>query len=359
MRNFSRRRAQGFTLIELLVVIAIIAVLIGLLLPAVQKVREAANRTKCQNNLKQIALGAHNAHVAFNRFPPQAATFGGAYFAPLFFHLLPYIEQTNLYEKAYFLDYAAQVTNPPMPPNPGTTINIGFIWPCWESVNAPIFLKQTLVKVYQCPTDPTIGQSKLMNNANDWGDGDCSYAGNFLVFGGEKNASRVPIIANPPVGNFATVWDGKTSLGSIADGSSNTIMFAEKLARCDGTGVPGGNWWMRGVFMGAQSGGPGSGADDSYPGDRLSSVFGGGIALNGDITWTQGPASKFQAQPANPLLSSAQGGRCDRRLASTSHAAIQVALVDGSVRVITPEISGTTWAAVLTPTGGENLAADW
>jgi prepilin-type N-terminal cleavage/methylation domain-containing protein len=350
MRNSSRRRAYGFTLIELLVVIAIIAVLIGLLLPAVQKVREAANRTKCQNNLKQIALGAHNAHVAYNRLPPQAATFGGAYFAPLFFHLLPYIEQTDLYMKAYFLDYTAVVGT--LTPNPATTINIGFIWPCWESVSAPIFLKQSRIKVYQCPTDPTLG------NALDWGDGDCSYAGNFLVFGGEKNINRVPIIANPPVGNFATVWDGKATLGSIPDGTSNTIMFAEKLARCDGTGVPGGNWWMRGVFMGAQSGGPGTGADDSYPGDRLSSVFGGGIGTDG-VAWLQGINSKFQVQPANPLNTAAQGGRCDRRLASTSHAVMQVALVDGSVRVLSGEISAVTWAAVLTPSGGENLAPDW
>src|SRR5213595_3026760 len=98
MKRLSFHSRRGFTLIELLVVIAIIAVLIGLLVPAVQKVREAAARAKCANNLKQITLGLHNCNDSMGRLPPQAGTFGGAYYGPLFYHLLPYIEQDNTWK---------------------------------------------------------------------------------------------------------------------------------------------------------------------------------------------------------------------------------------------------------------------
>ena len=152
-----RARKDGFTLIELLVVIAIIAILIGLLLPAVQKVREAADRTRSSNNLKQIALASHVFHDAHGELPPMLGDYptvgpaGGN--GTVFFHLLPFIEQNNLYRRSF---------------NPAT----GIYEACFAGVNA------TPVKTYQNPADPSANGQQTVNGLAFSG-----YAANFLVFG--------------------------------------------------------------------------------------------------------------------------------------------------------------------------------
>jgi prepilin-type processing-associated H-X9-DG protein len=279
----------------------------------------------------------------------MAGTFGSAYYAPLYFHLLPFIEQDNVFKGAAWLDYTGRVGGPD--PNRSTTINVGVIWPTWDSVNISNYtwLRQTQIKVYQCPSDPSL------NNGLDWQPGDSSYAGNFQVFG---RPTALPATGN----NWAVLepaFDGAARLaGTFQDGTSNTILFAEKYARCDGTGSPGGTWWMRGVWHGSQIFGT-TGSDDSYPADRLSAVFGGGRGRDG-VAWISGPASLFQVQPPNPTKVASAGGRCDRRLASSPHTnGMNVGLADGSVRFVSQGISANTWWFALTPAGGEVMGSDW
>jgi prepilin-type N-terminal cleavage/methylation domain-containing protein len=341
MRPSRPRGRRGFTLIELLVVIAIIAILIGLLLPAVQKVRAAAARIQCANILKQMSLGLHNANDTNGRLPPMAAPqYGGAYYAPFFFHLLPYIEQQNVWNSA-------------------TQVTSGGVIPLWDTPGpgGAGFLRQTRIKVYQCPTDATIGT----NAATDWTPGDASYAANFQVFG------------NPGFNAGSTAagdWDGKTTLVGITDGTSNTMAFAEKLAYCpgvtpaalvgakNGPQSAGGSWWMRGIYKsGTISGTSPPSATDSYPGDRVSAVFAGGRGNDGTL-WYVGVDSKptiFSIPPNNTT-----GGVCDRGQASSSHGnMILVGLCDGSTRIVTSSINATTWWAACTRSGGETLGGDW
>jgi prepilin-type N-terminal cleavage/methylation domain-containing protein len=292
------RSRPAFTLIELLVVIAIIAILIGLLLPAVQRVREAGARAQCWNNVKQITLGMHSCHDAYKRLPPGIGFFpnqGGAYGTGLF-HLLPFIEQGNLYESAHATD--------------GT----------WNAYNNGV--SATPVLVFVCPTDPSAGDGLVKDNeGTPWGAS--TYAGNVQVF------ARVT-----PNGILLTP-QGQTTLGSISDGTSNTILFAEHYARCTNPAWDeGGNFWAYHQL--------GQTAEPLHPGFEIS--------------WTAfsfGPSSVFQRQPS-PYL-----GNCDPTLASTPHAVMNIGLCDGSVRTILPTVSGDTWWALCTPRAGDCPGNDW
>src|SRR5438552_4934536 len=196
MHQLSRNaRRRGFTLVELLVVIAIIAVLIGLLLPAAQKVREAASRIRCANNLKQLGLAAHHYHDAHGHLPPVIGYYppaSGA-FGTYFFHLLPYVEQDNLYRSA--------LGSVPFPPPDGPTT-------VYYPGNNKVYGRP--VPVFLCPSDPSVGSDGGVTVAGVSFGASC-YAPNAMV-----NTQNAPPASAP---------QGKARIpADIPDGTSNTLL---------------------------------------------------------------------------------------------------------------------------------------
>lgn len=216
-------RRNAFTLIELLVVIAIIAILIGLLLPAVQKIREAANRTKCTNNLKQIGLGVHNFHDVGQLFPygKGSAFAGSAGYARWSVHsqLLPYIEQDNLY-KAINFNIA--------PETPGMAGGVPFMPPYQNPGRENAAQCRTRVGLYICPSDPASPPS-------DWPGVNNYYANQGSSFMCDVSEAQPSTLAPNEQANGPFYFLSKTNMASITDGLSNTVLFSEKLR---GNGTP-------------------------------------------------------------------------------------------------------------------------
>jgi prepilin-type N-terminal cleavage/methylation domain-containing protein len=255
VRSWKRgARRSGFTLIELLVVIAIIAILIGLLLPAVQKIREAANRMSCSNNLKQISLGAHNFESAHGYLPPGGIGLPGTT-APFSFSashnsvhtfLLPYVEQDNIYRQLStpqnpqgqsqgFCVFSADAS---YPMESGLPVDQG-----WWTNAINFNLAQSKIKIYQCPSDgtrerPSNGVFIVTYAAN------LTFTGGYypnptgLVLGKTNYLGSAGCIG-PTTNTFYGRYNGlfynrsKEVLSTASDGTSNTVLFGETLMGTD------------------------------------------------------------------------------------------------------------------------------
>lgn len=202
-------KRRGFTLIELLVVIAIIAILISLLVPAVQKVRDAAGRTQCLNNLKQVALAAHNFHDTYKRFPagvnmPGQQAYGWpqapdpTHYMGLFVQLFPYIEQGNISNNI--------VTNIPSPQN----VNCAGTNP----------IGATIVPILQCPAESAFPNGGVGTYGN--------LTFGLMSYGGCAGTSATTTTGSQSLQNGIFYMNSSVTIAGITDGTSNTLFFGER-----------------------------------------------------------------------------------------------------------------------------------
>jgi prepilin-type N-terminal cleavage/methylation domain-containing protein len=343
MNRLPSPRQRAFTLVELLVVIAIIAILIGLLLPAVQKVRDAAARTQCVNNFKQLGLATHNYEYTYRGLPTLCTfirnSYGSNRETGLFYSLLPFMEEDGLFKLAT------------------TSTNNGYYDPAgWPY--ACVTIGQFIVKKYLCPSDWSNAATHLDQNSPSWYGPQYAtggYAGNIMVY------------------DPAFI---RTLVNAIPDGTSNTIMLGHRLEYCDGI-----NFWGlspgQGIYTDWDATPDQTGTWHPVPGFGLATYYnrrGNAISsinqLRPNEALPPGDAPDYSdPPPPNPPAGAFGGlpfqiqpaiGNCDPAVLVSPHTAVMiVGLADGSVRTVSAGISTPTWVYACIPDDGNALGSDW
>jgi len=310
------RRWRGFTLVELLVVIAIIAILIGLLLPAVQKIREAAARTQCLNNLKQISLACVNcADTYHGRLPVSVGLYPQPTWGPNngdgghFMHLLPFLEQKPVYDATFI---------------PNSQQGFGNGWGDGRNGPASTYtqwansVRLGELPVFNCPSDPTAQDAAGGDQYGSPG-GYTSYAFNGQIFKANWSA---------PTGSWSPYNPTLRYPAGIRDGASQTAFYTEKTRHTTRGQRYDGYWpdWGGPIYDSSDFGQPiGPGAVPQFTwtmaNDRAN--------INGDL-------------PGTPHTGS-----------------INVAMGDGSVHSIQQTVTGSTWWALFTPNGNDTAGNNW
>ena len=309
----SRSRSRGFTLIELLVVIAIIAILVALLLPAVQQAREAARRTQCKNNLKQLGIAIHNYHDTYNCFPIAAVD---ASVSSISAHarLLPFLEQSVLFNRIDF--------------------NVTFDHP------NNTLARMTELPAFRCPSDPTPLPAAVGGRNNYYWN-----AGNGVVM------YPTGATGQPPA-NGVIYLTRRFRFADVTDGLSNTAVMAEKLTGDGSNGIssPRTDTFRPGTYP--------NNADEAVQQCNAANIS--DLAVQGYSNvggpWLQQYHSTNQYNHVLPP----NGRSCmfpPGRIATTSNSqhtgGVQILLGDGGVRFVSENLAMVTWRALGSIDGGE------
>ncbi len=318
-------RRSAFTLIELLVVIAVIAILIGLLLPAVQKVREAAARVQCQNNLKQLALAMHNYHDEVGNFP-VGRTFPNGMSFSAHSQLLPYIEQGNIYK---LIDFTVPYNHP------NNAAAMG-----------------SVVKSFICPSDPATsippGLAPTNYRVNE--------GTRLAMWYGATDPSGVNAALPAPNGVFFV--NTKIRFADITDGASQTAAFSEHLTGdfSQGIGTDHGDTFEPGThpttddqaWADCEGVNPANLANQGYSNVGAPWIY--GYHSTTSYWHSAPPGARSCMFPPSRIMTTANSNHIN---------GVNVSLCDGSVRFVSYSVSVTTWRALGTRNGGEVLGSDY